>query len=104
MKNFKEDEKQNILSGAIKFSTDYVSKQQIYEAVVKWSEEDSNVKYVALRLGGTDQFAMDFRYELQDGEIKTTEMRKQIVEYFENNLQSGVVVGWDLSSPTIVIK
>ncbi len=105
MKDFRESKMDNTISGAIKFSLDYASKQQIFAAAQKWIESDPNILMAVMRGGGGDQEAIDFRYK---GEDSSDGFPKSFIngvkDFFSKEVGYDCVVGWDCSSDAYLIK
>lgn len=105
--DFKDKRQKDLQSGCLKFSTDYVSTQQLFEAAEKWAESDKNVLALAMRQGGHGQIALDFKYDTTDADDDSKRGRSLdmifkafFTEYFGNDY----MVGWDFSSPTTIVK
>jgi hypothetical protein len=105
--SFEEAKNPDLESGALKFSTDYVSKSKLFEVVSQWVQDDPNVLNASIRSGGGSQIAMDFRYDSSgapEEEKGGNILRKKLVPYFEEKLGGDFIVGWDYADNTIVIK
>jgi hypothetical protein len=107
MKDFKEAKDENLQSGVLKFSVDYVSTNELYKAVSKWVESDKRVLAASIRGGGSNQHAVDFRYDTselsedrKDGNVLYTVFKPFFKEYFGEDY----LLGWDYASPTIIVK
>ena len=107
MEDHRAKVQETLLSGSLKFSTDYVSKQQVYEAISQWVKDDSHVLLAVIRTGGDEQIAVDFRYDGSDMQGERglgSKMISFFKEYFLPKLGDKSVVGWDFSSDAIVVK
>ena len=107
MEDHRDKVQETLLSGALKFSTDYVSKQQVYEVINQWVKDDSHVLLAVIRTGGDDQIAVDFRYdgsEMKGEGDLGSQMIRYFKEYFIPKLGQKAIKGWDFSSDSVVIK
>lgn len=106
-KSFEDATQDELLSGCIKFSTDYVSKAQLYAAAVEWAESDERVKALGIRGGGGGTHALDFRYDASGLDEKTQKggsLEKIFKKFFSEKLGGDYLKGWDYSIPTVIIK
>ncbi|HEU5114938.1 MAG TPA: hypothetical protein VFT82_04205 [Candidatus Paceibacterota bacterium] len=94
-------ERKNIVSGIWKFR-DRVSVEELGEVAKKWAE-DKNYLQLYVRRASNDQYGIGFMYQLPKGTEKhdvyfdvTTDALKR---KFGNDL-----IGWDLASPTWIVK
>jgi hypothetical protein len=108
MEDFKSKQTHLLLAGCIKFSLDYISRQQVYEFAKEWAAQDSKVIMATMRGGGNDQEAIDFRYdaiELGDGKGLGSRfldmMREKIKAKFGSDSS---LIGWDFANDAIVLK
>ena len=107
MEDHKSQVQDALISGALKFSTDYTSKQQIYEAVLEWVKTDTHILAAAIRGGGDEQIAVDFRYDASHLGLEKGLGSKLISlakEFFIPKLGERSLIGWDFSSGAIVVK
>lgn len=96
----------HIDSGCVKFSSDYVSWFDLFKAVKKWTKEDPNVIYAAIRGGGTMQIAVDFRYDqatLPKDKRDSKFAHKVLKPFFEKELGGDFIDGWDHGSAVTVV-
>lgn len=95
-----------LVSGCFKFSLDYVSKLQVFEAVQKWCEKDKNVLSASLRAGGSDSVAVDFRYQISgDAEEKSSQLLHKVIKpFFITALGDDYFAGWDYANSTLIVK
>ena len=95
----------NYITGLWKFS-DRVSVEQLQEVAKKWGNEDPKYLNLYVRKCSKDQYAIGFSYDYSHQE--STE--KQNSEYMNPVMDSlkrqfgNDLVGWDISSPTWIIK
>jgi hypothetical protein len=105
---FEEARGEDVHAGAIKFSTDYVSKLTLFEAVTKWIEEDKNVLKAVIRGGGGDQIALDFIYDassIKEDSKKGGRLLDAVLKpVFERLLGADYMRGWDFSGHAVVVK
>ncbi len=95
----------NYVTGLWKFS-DKVPVDQLVEVAEKWAKEDQDYIQLYVRKASKNQYAIGFMYKLPQEESgpgqhdeyfnKTSDALKRS---FGNDL-----VGWDLASPTWIIK
>jgi hypothetical protein len=106
-KSYEEAKQANIDSGSLKFSTDYVSTKQLYDTVCEWVNSDERVHLASIRIGGSGQHAVDFRYNIKglpEDSIRGNLKDKVFRPFFERSLGGDYLVGWDHSTPTIIVK
>jgi len=105
-----EDAQKPIFSGVFRFSSDYITKFQLFQAVSKLVEKDKRFLYASIRSGGSGTFALDFRYDLSDSPYENDPAGKSVEKLFKPmfrkalGLEGEVFHSWDYSSPIIVIK
>ncbi len=105
--DFKDCRVEDLESGSLKFSTDYVSTQLLFEAAEKWITEDPNVQSLSIRIGGAGQLALDFRYDTSnepDNRKRGATLNKIFKPFFTEYFGDDYMVGWDYSSPTTIVK
>ena len=101
-----EDSRAQIISGCIKFSSEYVSYFDLFKACKKWTETDTNVLTLVIRNGGQNQVAIDFRYDVS----KMSEAEKKGTAHtifkptLEKLLGEGTIVGWDYANDAYIVK
>lgn len=106
-KSFEEATNENLQSGCLKFSSDYVSKAQLYAAATDWVQSDERVKLASIRGGGGGSHALDFRYDVSglDKDMqKGASLEKIFKKFFKEKLGDDYIKGWDYSIPTVMIK
>jgi hypothetical protein len=103
---FEKATESSLISGNLKFSTDYVSRFQIYQALKKWIEADKAVLSAAIRSGGSSSIAVDFMYRMKDGsEEKSSQILHKVIRpFFKEALGCDAMNGWDYANSVIVIK
>lgn len=105
--DFEKSIHQDIESGTLKFSRNFVSTFQLFTAAKKWVETDDRVLSAAIRPGGSNQNALDFRYNtegLQDSKKKGSSLHEIFKPFFEQELGDDYLIGWDFGSETVIIK
>lgn len=97
---------ETIVSGTLKFSTDYVSTFLLYQATLEWINSDKNLISASIRGGGSAQKALDFKYDMKNvkGIKAEAALHKIFVPFFKEKLGGDYIKGWDYSSDTILIK
>lgn len=106
-KAFEDANNEDIYSGCVKFSSDFVSRFQLYQAAQEWANSDDRVKALAIRGGGNSSHALDFRYDVSgmgDDVKKGKILEKVFKPFFTEKLGSDYMKGWDFSYPTTLIK
>lgn len=106
-KSFENAKQEDLNSGSLKFSVDFVSNFKLFEVATDWLKTDERVKALAIRSGGGNQIALDFRYDtsgLPRGQRRGNTLDKLFKPYFKEKLGGDYMIGWDYGSPTIVIK
>ena len=106
-KSFEEATAQDLQSGCLKFSSDYVSKAQLYVAAVEWAKTDERVLSASIRGGGGNSHALDFRYDVSglDKDVhKGGSLEKIFKPFFSKQLGADHMKGWDYSIPTVIVK
>lgn len=107
MNTFEKAKVEDLESGSLKFSSDYVSRKQLFEAVSKWAESDVRVLRASIRPGGNSQYALDFSYDTADvpeSDKRGATLHKIFKPTFEKLLGGDYMVGWDYGSATYIVK
>ncbi len=108
-KAFESSKEKNFFSGALKFSSDYVSKAELFDAASRWTAADKNVLRVSIRQGGTDQHALDFMYDLSGLSNSQCPKGSSVLGMvfkpaFKEYLGGDYMIGWDCGQPTYIVK
>ncbi|MDQ5957039.1 MAG: hypothetical protein QG614_10 [Patescibacteria group bacterium] len=97
-------QKQKIITGLWKFH-EKVPEKQLIEVATEWAKED-RYTHLYIRKVSKDQYGIGFMYDMKD----TSDSKKTYNSFFEEvsdrlKRQFGNdLVGWDISSSTIIIK
>lgn len=106
-KAFEDARNDDLSSGSLKFTATYVSVFQLYQAAKNWVEKDNRVLSASIRVGGKNQHALDFRYDLQGLPEKLRggqTLEKVFKPFFQEEFGDDYLTGWDHSNPTFIIK
>lgn len=103
---FTKARKDTLFSGCLKFSTEFISTFDLYKAALAWAESDKRVKALSIRGGGSNQNALDFRFDMEgatEKELRGETLRKVFFPFFEEYFEEGCIEGWDYSNGTVTV-
>lgn len=99
---FDKATREDLHSGSLKFTTSYISKMQLYEAVKTWVNEDPKVISAVVRDSG-EHHAVDFIYDRTDLKYKSL-LHDYFKPYFKSLLGDDFLLAWSLATPVTVVK
>ena len=104
--SYENSKNDSLLSGSLRFSTQYVSYFQLYKAVTEWIKEDKNVVAAAIRGGGHGLMVLDFRYDLSEMSMDEQKaiLHTVLKPVFKEKLGGDFMPSWDYSTSTNIVK
>lgn len=103
---FETSLKKPVISGSLKFTTQYCSQYDVYVAALNWVKSTNAVIYAAVGSGGEDLISIDFRY---DESISAQKPPKSFMydlakPFFEKELGGDYMKAWSVDRMATVIK